>query len=629
MPSKPTLIQSDFTSGIRRSRARDDLGRSQGANVLWDTRDFIIGRLGVPLGKRGGWGHQGTGITADSLRSITNDPFNGGNYMRAVSKDGTVWRAQGPGYSTWTEDTLTGPSPLDVGGVLKQNGVFIADNLFYPSPDGDIQPFTFNETQGFPWPQAPGGAGSYVTYLATHLNRLVGLDTHENVWFGAPNITLTAWDDDAKYNLGQPGRGLIGLGGELLIFFDGRTKKLKGSVPAGYGVTQDDISIQDFSGDIGCVDAYSICLWKTQAIWVDHSGIWTTDGATYPLDLSWAGGAQDLFVEFMRNYVDRGTTRVAAGVHSNMLIVTMTDIAEDEFIDCLVCDLNKRTWSRWQNSPFVAFARGALDASETWAAIGNDDNVATISPVLLPTSVNSADGDGTDVEPSFETAYYRLGPQDSRIHRAYLGYEIDFLESEVAAEFATAELDFLGVEFEWTALVAGEAMNGVTVIINLDDSVVEWTPLTATWYPGLQMQITGPHTGTTAQDIVDVVNALAIGVSGTTTSPGATFASPYSQGFTLAGGVDAPDMEPVGLEMTYATDPRAEPEFLSYREQVVELQPRDIHGDPDPGYHWKQVYIRDMAGGVAIRCEQVGPSAKTSIHGVGLEAQPHPTYSER
>lgn len=626
--SQHSLLQTDFTAGIRRSRARDALGRSQGANVLWDARDWIIGRLGVPLGKRGGWGYQGTvfpndDVTPSWVVSMSNDPFNGGNYMRAIDHDLNIWVSDGPSFASWyVEHDYNNHSAIyPATGLPRQNGVFIGDGLFFPSADGTLLGSTHNEIYGQDWNMA-AGAGDEVVYLTTHLNRLVGLDLHENLWFGNPIPDLATWDEDAKYNLSQPGTGLISTGKELLVFCNGRTYKVLGTIPAGYGITQDNIEIQLFDGAIGCADAFSIVHWNTNAIWFDENGVWMTDGATYPLDLAWAGNALDLFREFMESYEDRTTTRVACGVHSNMLVMTMTNVDDGTFIDCLVCDLPRRVWSRWENSPFTCFVRGALGQAETWAGIGAvEGRVATLSGVLNPEWANSSDADGTVVEPSFQTAFYRFGPQDSRIHRLFLGYEIEY--NPIAADYASVS----GDDFTFTAVEIGAGGNDIDVVL-VDTGVLTTDVAGTVITQGFEQGVS------TKQDIIDYINgdaasnALVVAVVAGGNESETTIAEAT---YSLTGGVDA-DINPgdeVTLDVDYATDPRAEPDFESYASTLVELEPRDIHGVADAGYHWKPVNVRKAGAGIVTRVRQSGPSAKTSIHAIGVEQQQHPVHTQR
>jgi len=617
MPSQPQLLQHDFTAGIRRSRARDDLGRSAGANVLWDVRDYIIGRLGVPLGKRGGWGYQGTfddsEVTGTQIRAMSNDPFNGGNSMRAFDTDLNIWVSQAP-FTTWTleHDYNAHGSIYPATGLPKQNGVFIADGLFFTSSNGTLYGSTHNELYGQDWNMSAAGGGE-VIYLATHLNRLVGLDVNENLWFGDPSINLSVWDTDAKYNLGQPGRGLTSLGEKLMVFFDGQIRMVLGSNPAGYGVTQDDITIRQFTGDIGLLDAFSIVHWNTQAIWADHNGIYATDGSNYPLDLTWAGNAKDLWLEFIRNYVDTSTTRVACGIYSDLLVCSMTDIVGNTHIDTIVCDLNRRTWSRWQNTPFTCFVRGSLNAATTYAGIETVvHNVAQLAPVLDPTSANSTDADGTDVEPSFETAYYRFGPQDGRIHKLMLGYEIDFIGT--AATLTNQNIVY-------NAITPGEDGNNITVQI-VTSGTGSAAVVTVT---GTAILIT-IGSNTTKNSIRTAVNitAAALVLVPVIGAPGTDIGVSALAATNLAGGARG-----VQLQVDYATDPKADPAFENYAGAAVYLEAADIHGADDEGYHWRSVPVREQTPGIAVRVRQVGPSAKTAIHGIGIETQSYPTHSER
>ncbi len=609
MPVGPAPLQHDFTAGIRRSRARDDLGRTAGANVLWDARDWIIGRLGVPLGKRGGWQYQGSAAeasvdtTPSYANAMSNDPFNGGNFMRLQDINGSFWyAAASESYATWHKEMDYNNHGIEYNQAQasRQNGVFIGDGLFFPSGDGSNPGSTHNEIYGQDWPMSDG-AGE-VVYLTTHLNRLVGLDLHENLWFGNPNPDLAAWDGDGKYNLGQPGKGLASLGPDLLVFFDGEVRKVKGQLPAGYGVVADDIEIARYSGDIGCIDAFSIVKWNTQVIWVDHNGVWATDGTNYPLDLAFAGGAQDLFREFISSYVDRTTTRVACGIYNNMLVVSMTNVSDHTHIDTLVCDLNRRTWSRFNNCPFTCMVRGSLDTSETWAGLGHvTGRVAAFSTVLDPTSAVALDGDGEPVNPSFQTAYYRIAEQDSRIQEVWLGYEMDTNGIQEVQTITTE-----ATSGTWT--LEGEVLDFDASVADVQDvlDALDSPHATASGVPGawiITFDTDGPQSMLAAVS-VDLDEAITI--------------------VETQAGYDRPR-----LKFEFATDPRADPTFENYNGDPFYWDAEDLHGTDSDGYHWKPAPVRAQAGGVSVKVTQTGPSGTTSIHSIGIEAKPLPSYTAR
>ncbi len=610
--SKLDILQHDFTAGIRRSRSRDDLGTNAQANVLWNAKDWIIGRLGVPLGKRGGWTYQGsvfestvTPTVPSYVAAMSNDPFNGGNFMRAIDINGKVWVAYGSeDFATWHKEMDYNSHSTEYNhptGPPLQNGVFIGDGLFFPSCNGTAKGSTHNEIYGLDW-ESHGGTNN-VVYLSTWLNRLVGLDAHEYLCFGDPNPSLQLWDPDAKYYLGQPGRGLAPIGRDLFIFFDGKTKKVTGDTPAGYGVITDNIAINPFSDEIGLIDAFSLTPWGTQIIWVDHSGVYASDGNSYPLDLAWAGGAQDLFREFISSYIDRATTRVACGIYSNQLYVSMTNVTTHAHIDTIVCDLNRRTWSRMTNMGFTCYVRGPLDSSETWAGVGTTiGRVAKISPVLTPSLTYQLDGDGTPVQPSFETAYFRFGPMASRIQRIFAGYEIDgtgtYEVQDIIHTGTSGHFTVNGQSINWdaTAADAQTALNAT-----LGAGIVTVTRPVAKHFV-ITWNAVGPQTAlTVAQSTLNAVPTA------TTTTQG---------------------WDPPKLKVEFATDPKADPSFLSYSGAYY-VDAKDIHGASDLGYHWKPIPVRAETPGVAIKVTQVNPSSKTSFHSIGVEGGPLPTYTQR
>lgn len=607
--AKLQVLQHDFTAGIRRSRSRDDLGTSPQANTLWNAKDFIIGRLGVPLGKRGGWTYQGalletTGSsTASYVRAMSNDPFNGGNYMRAIDKNGKVWVAYGSAdFATWHKEMDYNNHAVEYNHPTApplQNGVFIGDGLFFPSYNGTAAGSTHNEIYGLDW-SSHERSGYNVIYMCVWLNRLVGLDAHEQLVFGDPNPSLAYWDPDSWYNLGQPGKGIAALGKDLFVFFDGHIKKVTGTTPAGYGVIEDDIAINEFSNDIGIIDAFSIAYWGTQLIWVDHNGIWASDGNSYPMDLTWAGGAQDLFLEFMRSYIDVATTRVACGVYQNMLFVSMTNMTTNTHIDTLVCDLNRRTWSRMTNFGFTTYVRGSLDSSETWGGLGTTvGRVAKISPIFTPSSTNYLDGDGTPVLPEFETAYFRFGPMDSRIHRLFVGYELEgdgvHEVQDIIHTGSSGSFTVNGQSIAWdaTAADAQAALNTA-----LGTGVVVVTRPVAKHF---------------------VITWVAVGEQAAlTVATGTLNATPTAT--TTTQGYSIPE-----LRVQYATNPNASPTFTGNNR----IRAVDIHGNSDEGYHWKPVPVRAEAGGIAVKVTQMYPSDKAAIHSLGSEQGPLPIYSQR
>lgn len=602
MPVTP--LQVDFTAGIRRNRSRDSLGTRSGANVLWACKDWVIGRLGTPLEKRGGWSYQGSALASSPgrVRAIVDAPFNGNHSLLVVEADGTVQRATGA-FSSWAIDGTT----VNVG-AIKQNPIFFLDNVLFPSYNGSANLAYANESTVVAF--NPGG--SYKPeYLEFHNNRVWGIDGETLVAGPLGTVETTTWDDLAAYDLTQPGRGMVSVGGVLLCFFDGSTLRVTGATPAGYGVTRDDITIRPYSGDVGCIDAFSICKYQGSVIWADKDGVWQSDGANLPLDLTWHGDAKDLYREFIANWTSN--MRVSAGIYSDLLFVTMNNLSTNAFVDCLVCDIPRRVWYRFANFPFTCFARNSLGAPQTYAGVETvAGRVAALSGILSPSSTNYQDGDGTAIEPSFETAYYRFGMQPSRAQRLFLGYELDFLGT--AATLSNQDITYTaavtgarGNEIK-VAIVTSGAGSTATVSVNDDYFVDNANTITVTI-----------GSNTTKQSIVDAINNDSLASTYISASVPGGDAAEIGVAALLATALSGGASTSAYLTVDFATDPKPSPTFGNYASAVT-VDGADIHGQEDRGYHWKPIPVRKQTPGLSVRVRQTGNTAKTSIFGLGAEA---------
>lgn len=607
MASQVEVVQQDFTAGIRRARARDNLGRSPGANLLWDCRDWIIGRLGTPLAKRGGWAYQGAALASAParVRSIVDCPFNGGHMLLVVEQGGRVQRSTTP-FSTWAVDATT----VNVGD-LKQNPIFFLDTVLYPSKDGVATLNQSNEVN-----VATYSSGTYKPqYLVGHKGRVTGIHK-EFLVYGPPGAPNQAWDANSAYDLAQPGTGIASLGNILLVFYGGHLDRVIGNTPAGYGVSTDDISIEQFSGDVGCIDAYSILYWEGTVIWADKNGVWQTDGSTTPLDLTFQGNAKDLYVEFMRGYIDTATTRVSCGKFSDLLFVTMTNLSTHVHIDTLVCDLPRRAWYRMQNFPFSTYAENTVGNPETWGGVETVvGRVAKLSGVLLPTSANSADGDGTAVQPDFETAFFRTSQSDARIFGVWLGYEMDFLG--VAATLVNQTVTY-------TAVQSGAEGNNISVSITMGTSLKVVVTDSAEAGDADLIAITTINGVSTTAQIVALINADSVASALVTASGGTPSAAVTLVATNLTGG----STTTASLLVDTSQDPKASPTFRSYKGVTAALVGKDRHGEESRGYHWRRVKVNAEGSGVAIRVRQSGQTATTAVHAIGIEQTPRQLYHQ-
>lgn len=416
---------------------RTDFPRAKiGGNALWKSYDAIPELLGAPLRKRGGWGKKQTfGGTPTYVRQVASGPFNGGHYLFAVTSSGQVYRIAHNG-SSWAIDGTT----RNVGALL-QNPVFYWDEMFFPSYNGTQTMSRASETTVAEYTYT---ATYKPTYLTAWKNRLVGA-VGERLLFGPPGDPNQTWDDDAVYVRSQPIKGLAVARTATMVFYDGHIERVRGSIPAGYDVTNDDIVIDDmfvgaFGNPLGLIDAHSICHWQDMVIWADRFGIYMTDGAA-PLDLTAVGGVKKEWREAVLTYsTDR---RVAAGVCNDVLFVSVTDLGDHAQEASFACHLPTRTWWRNTNMPFTSFAAYARDAGEVIAACDLSTGlVATLTDIFEPTTYHSDNENaGTAVTPVIEFPFYALGGQPQRIIDLHIGYSIDDTASSTPTLDVSAALD--------------------------------------------------------------------------------------------------------------------------------------------------------------------------------------------
>jgi hypothetical protein len=411
-----SILQDTFELGVRQDRSKDRIG----ANAVWDLIDYVPYRKGAPLTRRGGWEQKGTfsGGTPGYIRSGIMAPFNGGRYLLAVNSSGVVYRTAWDG-STWAIDGTT----RNVG-TLKQKPHFYFDDLFFPSPDGTQTMSRSNEVQVTEYTYT---ATYKPTYLTSWKNRLIGA-VGENIVFGPPGDPNQAWDDAALYVQTQPIKGLATVRTACLIFYQGHIDIMRGSIPAGYDVVDDDIRFDSLFSNYGLVDAFSITYWNDLVFWADRAGIYFTDGAA-ATDLSDQAGIKQLWIETLLPYnaqFEAGTMRVTAGVYQDLLHISVVRLDTHAHVATFVIDLARKVAWRYENTPFTCYFENPFDPHELYASAEiNGGKVAELSHTILTDNPTDEDGANTPVEPVVEFGYFRFAHNYMRLVDLYLGYEIE------------------------------------------------------------------------------------------------------------------------------------------------------------------------------------------------------------
>jgi hypothetical protein len=90
-------------------------------------------------------------------------------------------------------------------------------------------------------------------------------------------------------------------------------------------------------------------------------------------------------------------------VYRNYYVIAVMNAGT--FVDCLVCDLPKRTWFRFSNIRARAFWAAKIAAEELFIGLRSAARVGKFSPVFLKEASNKNDADTTAVTMSVELPF--------------------------------------------------------------------------------------------------------------------------------------------------------------------------------------------------------------------------------
>jgi hypothetical protein len=412
----PTLLQDNFTRMMFRDAARDDLP----PGAVWNSVDFLPD-LGAPLRKRGGWSYWSTdpGVGTYYVAGAYA-PFSGGvasPQLVGIQDDGKVIKLDS-GSST---NKGTAVAPID-------KPRWWRDLLIIPTYKTANAVFKYD---GSAAPSALGGTppeGMLISIWKAYLVLARSDAAQTRAWFSAEN-NAQSWNTvdpgGSWVNFSTPLTGIAPLKSVLLFFQEGQTERIRGDNPPPGGDFQ-----REFAFPVGCSDPRSIAYYEDSVIFANPGGIYQSDGASVS-NLTKVCGASQYWQTLMAGYVPPmrdvgGTfdhTKISAEVYRDYYIVTVLS-RTNTVIDCLVFNLDRKTFFRFSNLPGFGFIRSKVETTEELylGLIGR--RMARLSPMWDPT-VNGADANGTKPAFQLETPYYhggRLGVK--RWRDLYLAHDI-------------------------------------------------------------------------------------------------------------------------------------------------------------------------------------------------------------
>lgn len=436
-----------FDLGFRSDVSRDELPQ----NAAYRMRDWLLPQHEAPERKRGGWSYgspdlSSLGGSAASVPSLGFLPFASDGHLVAVSDSGFVYQVKqfdGGGGSLMadTGDTAIVPTwPV----FYMKTGTFSAGIILGGYGQTHRAPKKYYDTGTLAYAVAALGGtppharvgwqwGDYLV-LANYYDPTGGTFDLKNyrLAFGPVGAPESAWvltgASASTFDFPEEVVAGIPLLNTQLIFGYGNTYSLTGDTPPpGGNLTRRLL----FQGN-GAMDGRSVKGWRNYAVWANSSGVWLSDGATGPTDLTAAGGISTYYRQQVAGFSTTQGWTATADIYRDHYILVIRNAA-GAFVTCLVCDLARKVWAEWTNIPatnFAHFAAGsgtALYTGQEELFFGNlgSPRVGRLSSLWTPGSSFSNDADGTAVLPVLETGYYVLGGnQKKRIRSVYVTYDM-------------------------------------------------------------------------------------------------------------------------------------------------------------------------------------------------------------
>lgn len=358
---------------------------------LWNAVDVLI-EDGGPLRERGGWSAVANIATGSGTQVVAGiyAPFNNGAQNLALTNGSDLFLIT-PGSAVIAASGVGGP---------KQNPIFHNNLVIVPSYDGINTVWKYDGSSAASLTAAPTGMYACVYKDYTILG--ASSTSANRAWFSEPGVPNGTWDTTSSWlQFSQPIRGFASLRNAVLVFGDGVTARIRGSIPP----PDTDMVVDDPVFQVGITDARSIAYHGENAIWCSTEGVFRSDGVALD-DLSRKGGMKSYWQDLFADYSSTWTT--AGGVLFDTYFVAVLD--GGTFKDAFAVDLNTYSWTRITNLKALSFwpSVGAID--ELYFGRRDQASIGRMSSIWSPSSTTKNDGNGTAVTGVIETPFYEGRP---------------------------------------------------------------------------------------------------------------------------------------------------------------------------------------------------------------------------
>lgn len=412
-------LHSIYT-GIARDFARDQIP----AGYVWNMQDYWPTDQGAPIRKRGGWVYASSAISASSggLQRVMYSQLYSTPQLAAVdsitstSAGNGIWLVdQTSGAVSFVGSVTSASAAAGVGTTRIGDIHLYGHHWFIPLGwvDGSsvsggtaglatqFDMTNLQKARSFTGADNPAGARFVTDFKSRVL--LGSTDTRPSrVWFSSPGVDDSSdfLDTDAWIDFPKQITGLSAVTNAFLVFSADDVIRVRGSIPP----PDSDMYVEKLS-DYGCADYRSIATWNGQIIYADTNGVYITD-AINTFDLTELGYMSTYYRTLMADYVPGPWTAtpgwtLRGRVYRNYYFLIILN-SSNTLVDCMVCDLRRRTWIRMQNFNFHDLVQSAFTRQRLYGACGTTGRVADLTGIFSPSASNKNDGDGSAVLPVIE-----------------------------------------------------------------------------------------------------------------------------------------------------------------------------------------------------------------------------------
>jgi hypothetical protein len=424
-----TAIESDWSLGMVRDLPRNAIPTG-GAYTL---TDFFIERPGM-LYKRGGSSYLSSAIAGlANTVGIATPEFPGDPRVISEVSDG--------GATRWLYDVTSGTptAGASIGNrqTYENMSAFYIDRLVVTSGEPEsgpyLAPLKVYLSAGVMTTAPLGGSPPLAKISCVHAGRLVLANTHDypdRIWF-SPDIDIeNTWDTANSWiDTGAPITGLASIQGVLLVFSRGRCQRILGDIPPAHvdsaGNPSTNMSLQPL-GDVGCIDARTICYANNLCYFANEHGIYSTNGAGFDslTQRPNATGISGLWQDTMRNFAPALGAVVSMGVYQNMFLLVSV-IHNSGVKSQFLCYLPSSSWVQLASTiNATMFATSFAPTHELYIGSPLDTRVRKLSTMWQPSATTKNDAEGTPVTPVWESRLVSTSVGLKRYGFAHLTYDM-------------------------------------------------------------------------------------------------------------------------------------------------------------------------------------------------------------